>query len=111
MASVIMGALQNRSSADAGQDFSQQNAALQGADPQLINKQLDQINKLLGAIFVSTYQRLPNVANNISQTMKQLSRAIKEAQQASSVSDVLKKSPQPINQSLVNASQPNEMAQ
>lgn len=100
MAATIMGALQNKSATNPGEDFAQQNAELQGADPGLMLKQLDQINKLLGVLFVQTFQRLPNVANNISLTMKQLSRAIKEAQQASSVGDVLKKNP--INQSMVN---------
>lgn len=97
--STVLGALQNRTN-NPGQDYAQQSADLQGADPKMLLDQLDKINKLLGVMFVQTFQRLPNVANQISQTMKQLSRAIKEGQQAASVSEVVKP---PINQSLVNA--------
>ena len=96
----VLGQLQNRVSSP-GQDLAQQGAELQGADPTMILRQLEQINQVLGVLFVKSFQTLPNVANQISGTMKQLSRAIKEAQQAGSVSEVVGKNeetmgPQPI---------------
>lgn len=89
MLSTVMGALANRASTNPGQDFSQQSAALQGADPGMVLKQLEQVNQLLGVLFVKTFQTLPNVANQISATMKALSRAIKEGQQASNVTEAV----------------------
>jgi len=91
MLSTIMGALSNRASTNPGQDFSQQSAALQGADPSMILRQLESCNQMLGVLFVKTFQTLPNVANQISATMKALSRAIKEAQSASNVGEVVGK--------------------
>lgn len=95
---TIMGALQNRTQNPA-QSFSEQSANLQGADPTMVLRQLEQVNQILGVLFVKTFQNLPNLANQISATMKQLSRALKEAQQGSSVSEVVGKpaGPQPIN--------------
>jgi hypothetical protein len=87
---TIMGALQNRTAAP-GQQLSEQFAKAQGADPTMVLRQLEQVHQVLGVLFVKTFQHLPNVANNISQTMKQLSRAVKEAQQAASVTDVVGK--------------------
>jgi hypothetical protein len=92
MLGTIMGALSNRASTNPGQDFSQQSAALQGADPSMILRQLESTNQMLGVLFVKTFQSLPNVANQISATMKALSRAIKEAQSASNVGEVVGKS-------------------
>jgi len=89
MLSTILGALSNRASTNPGQDFSQQSAALQGADPSMILRQLEQVNQVLGVLFVKTFQTLPNVANQISATMKALSRAIKEGQQASNVTEAV----------------------
>jgi hypothetical protein len=108
MLSTVLGALSNRASTNPGQDFSQQSAALQGADPSMILRQLESTNQMLGVLFVKTFQTLPNVANQISATMKALSRAIKEAQQASNVSEVVNKgsedgsSQPPINFSAVS---------
>lgn len=87
---VALGAL---SGANAGGSPEQMGAGLQGADPQMLMKQLDQVNKLLGVIFVQTFTRLPNVAGQVSKTMNQLQRAIKEATQAANVSSVIKKRP------------------
>jgi hypothetical protein len=87
----VMGALQNRT-ANPGADLAKQTGELQGADPGLILRQLESVNQVLGVTFVKTFQNLPNVANQISATMKALSRAIKEAQQAASVGDVVGKS-------------------
>lgn len=92
MLGTILGALSNRASTNPGQDFSQQSAQLQGADPSMILRQLESTNQMLGVLFVKTFQTLPNVANQISATMKALSRAIKEAQQASNVGEVVGKS-------------------
>jgi hypothetical protein len=91
--STVMGALQNRT-ATAGQGLSQQASDLQGADPSMVLRQLEAINQVLGVLFVRTFQSLPNIANQISSTMKQLSRAIKEAQSGSSVSEVVGKAEQ-----------------
>jgi hypothetical protein len=97
---AILGALQNKTASPA-KNFSEQSAELQGADPTMVLRQLEQINSLLGVLFVKTFEKLPNIANNISATMKALSRAIKEAQQGSSVSEVVGKGeaggPPPIN--------------
>ena len=69
MLGTILGALSNRASTNPGQDYSEQSAALQGADPSMILRQLDQVNQVLGVLFVKTFQTLPNVANKISATM------------------------------------------
>ena len=93
MLQTVMGALANRSGAGGGpgQELSKQQADLQGADPGMILRQLEQVNQVLGVLFVKTFQSLPNVANQISATMKTLSRAIKEGQQASQVGEVVGK--------------------
>lgn len=92
MQSTVLGALANRASTNPGQDFSQQSANLQGADPSMVLRQLESVNQMLGVLFVKTFQSLPNVANQISATMKALSRAIKEGQTASNVGEVVSNS-------------------
>ena len=89
--SLVMGALSNRTNSpdSAGKDLSEQMAGVQGADPSMVLRQLEQVNQVLGVLFVKSFQQLPNVANQISATMKQLSRAIKEAQQASNVTETI----------------------
>jgi len=110
MLATILGALQNRTG-NPGQQLSQQTSQLQGSDPTMVMRQLEQINQVLGVLFVKTFQTLPNVANQISATMKQLSRALKEIQQAANVSDVVGKSeegasgPSPINFSAAQSGQ------
>lgn len=110
MLGTILGALSNRASTNPGQEYSEQSAALQGADPSMILRQLEQVNQVLGVLFVKTFQTLPNVANQISATMKSLSRAIKEGQQASNVGEVVKNSENsgspPISFSAVQQGQP-----
>jgi hypothetical protein len=81
-------------SGDSAQEYASQAAELQGADPQMLLRQLNQMQKLLGVIFVQTIQRLPNVGNQISKVMSQMTRAIKEAQQAGSTQSALPKGPQ-----------------
>ena len=94
-AGMLMSALQQKGQGGGGgdpaQDYAQQSAELQGADPGQLLEQLNRINQLLGVIFVQNFQRLPNVANQVSATMKQLSRAIKEAQQAASTQNAMPK--------------------
>lgn len=85
---LVMGALSNRT-ASAGKDLSEEMSGAQGADPSMVLRQLEQVNQVLGVLFVKSFQQLPNVANQISATMKQLSRAIKEAQQASNVTETI----------------------
>ena len=104
MMGTILGALSNRASTNPGQDFSQQSAQLQGADPSMVLRQLESVNQMLGVLFVKTFQTLPNVANQISATMKALSRAIKEGQQASNVGEVVKGSEDGSQQSPINFS-------
>lgn len=110
MLGTILGALSNRASTNPGQDYSEQSAALQGADPSMILRQLEQVNQVLGVLFVKTFQTLPNVATKISATMKALIQAIKEGQQASNVGEVVKNSDnqgsQPISFSAVQQGQP-----
>ena len=89
MLSTVLGALSNRAATNPGQDFSQQQSDLQGADPSMILRQLESTNQMLGVLFVKTFQTLPNVANAISATMKAMSKAIKEAQNAANVGEVV----------------------
>jgi hypothetical protein len=104
MLSTILGALSNRASTNPGQDFSQQSAALQGADPSMVLRQLEAVNQVLGVLFVKTFQTLPNMANQISATMKALSRAIKEGQQASNVTEAVSKNEEGSGQGPINFS-------
>jgi hypothetical protein len=104
-----MGMLQNKTQSP-GQSLAAQNSKLQGADPTMTLRQLEKINEVLGVLFIQTFQTQPNVANQISATMKSLSRAIKEAQQGSSVSEVVGKNeeamgPQPIQFGAAQAGQ------
>jgi hypothetical protein len=98
---TALAALQGKT-ASPGKELSQQTAELQGADPQLIQRKIDEIYDVMGVIFTKTFQTLPNVANQIAQAMKAWSRVQKEIQQASNVSQVVGKSeegmgPQPIS--------------
>jgi hypothetical protein len=91
---VIMGALANRASTNPGQQFSEQQANLQGSDPGMIARQVEQLNQVMGVLFVKTFQTMPNVANAISAAMKAWSRVTKEIQQAANVGEVVGKSEQ-----------------
>ena len=90
---TVLGALQNRAMTP-GRSAAEQSADLQGADPTMSLRRLELINQLLGLEFVRNFQTAPNLANAISSTMKQLSRAIKEAQQGASVGEVVGKAEQ-----------------
>lgn len=87
---TILGALSKRTQdAGAGGNSAAIASENQGADPTMVLNQLNEVHKALGLVFVRTFQTLPNVANQVSATMKALSRAIKEAQQASNVGEVV----------------------
>ncbi len=111
MAGIIMNALAKRAQgggASPGAGAGGPAAENQGADGGMVLQQLNKINEALGVVFVRTFQTLPNVANQVSATMKALSRAIKEAQQAANVGEVVGKteeSKQPINFSAATAGQ------
>ena len=93
MLQTVMGALANRAGAGGGPgaELSKQQADLQGADPSMTLRQLQQIKEAMGVLFIKTFQTLPNVAGHISKTMTTLDRAIKEAMQASQVGEVVGK--------------------
>lgn len=98
MLPTILGALSKRTQdAGAGGNSAAVASDNQGADPTMVLNQLNDVHKALGLVFVRTFQTLPNVANQVSATMKTLSRAIKEAQQASNVGEVVGQQPPPIN--------------
>jgi hypothetical protein len=69
---------------DAGSQISSMSAELQGADPAFLLRTLQSIKAGLMSVFVQSGMRLPNVSGAVSQTIKQLDRAIKEAQSAQS---------------------------
>jgi hypothetical protein len=92
MLPIILGALTKRTqdaSASGAAPMAGQMAQNQGADDGMVLQQLNDIHKALGLVFVRTMENRPNVANNISATMKALSRAIKEAQQGANVGEVV----------------------
>lgn len=91
--------------------FAQQSSELQKANPQQLVDQLTKVKELLGVMFVQTATVLPNVSDKISGTMKALSGAIKEAQQAMNVQQVMPQGGQqpgtpPVGFSLADNSQP-----
>lgn len=76
----------------------------------MVNRQLDAVNQVLGVLFVKTFQTIPKLAGEISNTMKALSKAIDAAQKASSATDAIQKNEegggQAINFSPVQQGQP-----
>jgi hypothetical protein len=78
-------------SGDPATEYASQVSELQGADPGMLLQQLNQIQKLLGVIFVQTIQRLPNVGGQISKVMNVMTKAIKETQQAASTASAIGK--------------------
>jgi hypothetical protein len=109
MAGVLLQALSARQNAPGGggpgggpgQEYAQQASELHGADPQMLLRQMQKMNELMGILFIQTFQRLPNVANQISAAMKLWARAIKEGQQAASTAAVVRN---PVN---FSAAQPS----
>jgi hypothetical protein len=113
LAGILMGALSGKG--QTGDDspamaYATQSSQLQQANPQQLTEQLTKIKELLGVMFVQTAMALPNVSDKISATMKALSGAIKEAQQAQNVQQALPNQPQgatpPVGFSLADNSQP-----
>jgi hypothetical protein len=88
---------------DAAQQLQSQASELHGADPGALLRQLQKVRSVLGTIFVQTFQRLPQVSNQISMTLKQLDRAIKECQTAAQTASAVRK---PIDFSMAAATQP-----
>jgi len=87
--SAISARTQGAAGPTPGRDLAERFSEVQGADPSMVLRQLEQVNQILGVLFVKTFKELPNVANQISGTMKQLSRAVKEAQQAANVTETV----------------------
>jgi hypothetical protein len=111
LAGIIQSALAGKTGANVGKDIGQQSADLQGADPTMIARGLDDIGNRLAKYFTLTWQTMPNVANQISATMKALTRAQKEISQASQVSEVVGQQPNaqpapPINSSVAQPAVP-----
>jgi hypothetical protein len=112
MLGTILGALSKNTDdqANPAQDFSQSSAASQGADPSMVLRQLNQIHQMLGVLFVQVFQTVPALANDISQTMKQLTKTIESAKKAANITDTVKNSEQsqgpPIGFSAVQQGQP-----
>jgi hypothetical protein len=88
---IIQGALSKRTQDAASPTPGAPMAENAGADDGMVLAQLNKIHEALGLVFVRTMTSRPNVANAVSATMKQLSRAIKEAQQGANVSEVVGK--------------------
>lgn len=61
---------------------SAQLASLRGADPTVITRQLEEMEKTTGALITQTMQTVPGVAAALAPVIKALQRAKKEAQQA-----------------------------
>jgi hypothetical protein len=93
LGSIIASALSGKTGANAGTGLAQQSAELQGADPTMIARQLDRVGDVLARLFTMTWQTMPNVANQISATMKALTKAQKEIGQAAQVSEVVGQQP------------------
>lgn len=83
-----MGALQSKT-ASPGKDLSQQFSDVQGADPTMVLRQLEQLNQALAILFVKTFQSQPNLAGYIQAASKAVSRCLKEAQKGAETSEVV----------------------
>lgn len=67
----------------AGQQLAEQMSALAGADPQMIQKALDQIKTMMVAIYTKSAFQIPEVARHVASAQKNIDAAIKAAEQAS----------------------------
>jgi hypothetical protein len=85
---AIMGALSSKTSSP-GKDLSAQFGEMQGADPTMVLRQLEQISQALAVLYVKTFQNQPNLAGQIQSASKQLTRCLKEAQKGSETSEVV----------------------
>jgi hypothetical protein len=97
---TVLGALSGKQQ-NPGADFAKQSAELQGADPTMVLRQLKQIGDALSVLFVKSYQTVPKGAGGISDTMKQLAKAVKHFEDAANVQSVVGEGggdgPQPIS--------------
>lgn len=88
-----------------GAQFAQQSSELHGADPGMVMTQLQKVKSVLGALFIHTFQRMPNVSGHISKTLATLDRAIKEAQTASQTASAVRT---PLGFSLADQTPPGD---
>jgi hypothetical protein len=65
----------------AGPQIAAQLSELNGADPQMIQKMLNQIKSVMVALYPRSAFTLPGVARNLAQAQKYIDNAIKEAEQ------------------------------
>jgi len=84
----------------AGEQVSRQLAELQGADPQIILKILQQIKSQIVAIYARTAFSMPSVSRNVAQMQKFTDKAIEESEKAAATA-------QTVNPIANNASIPN----
>lgn len=68
--------------ASAGQQLSQQFSQLQGADPQMGLKALDQVKTMMVALYPKFAFEVPQAARHIAQAQKSIDAAMAELQKA-----------------------------
>ena len=73
-----------------GDQLAQQSSELHGADPGMVLQQLQKVKSVLGALFLHTFQRMPNVSGHIAKTMSTLDRALKEAGNAAQTASAVR---------------------
>jgi len=74
----------------SGIALASQFAELNGADPDMMVKTLMQMKSMLVSLFNKSAFQVPGVARHVSQSMKHIDGAIKEAQQASATVNAVK---------------------
>ena len=74
---------QSNSPSGAGQQLSEQMSQLQGADPQMMSKALNQVKVMLVALYPKSAFQIPDAAKHISQAQKSVDAALKAMEQAS----------------------------
>ena len=72
-----------------GSAVSQQMAQLRGADPTMIVRKLEQMEKDAAALISQTIQSVPGVAASLSGIVKSIQRAKKEAQNAAQTASAM----------------------
>lgn len=73
----------------AGQQLSQQLSELQGADPQMLLKGVEQMKAMSVAIYARVAFQVPEAARHIAQSTKSLDAALKALQQASATANTV----------------------
>lgn len=76
----------------AGDQLSSQFAELQGADPQMIAKTLQQIKGMLVSLYPRTSFTIPAAARHIAQAQKAVDGAMKEIQTAAATQNAVRPS-------------------